>query len=397
MLRDNFKNRKKPPSASEGGSSSTRRPPTSGQPKTGGPAASQSRFSRFEQSEAGRSAVSDAAAAPADSQATLSAKTNAFADELKRRWQSCFNKSRTRSSMAVGTGGGIQGPFTAGETINGIYNIQAPLSKGGMGIVYRAQHLMRDMPVVVKVMLHDRSVDDPAFIKFVQECKIATTIEHPNVVTVYDWGILADTLCPYMVMEFLPGQSLRDLLTTLRKLPVYEAASLLAQTCIGLAQVHAEDVIHRDLKPENLMVTWHDDGTPDGRTLVKIVDFGIAQLQEGVDFTDGGRIMGTLSYMSPEQIEIKGVDARSDIYSMGVVFYELITGRVPFKGNTIWQTMSMHVNDIHEPASNLVSCRNPELVDALILKCLSKQREHRYQSALELADALLEVAAAEQQ
>ncbi|MGH7193229.1 MAG: serine/threonine protein kinase, partial [Candidatus Saccharimonadales bacterium] len=151
-----------------------------------------------------------------------------------------------------------------------------------------------------------------------------------------------------------------------------------------------------DLKPENIMIVFQDDGTPNGTMLTKILDFGIAQLREGVDFTDAGKVMGTLSYMSPEQIEAKPLDPRCDIYSMGIVFYELITGRVPFRGSTVWQTMSMHIQEIHRPASHLVQMNNPDAVDAVIARCMAKNREQRYCSALELGHDLLSLAAMEQ-
>ena len=333
---------------------------------------------------------------PAVHERTLSSEDSAeYAEELRHRWQSSFHKSRPGAIGAGKTVAVPQGQFEPGQTINGLYRIDAPLSKGGMGCVYRATHLQKDMPVVLKVLLQDREPDDPAFQKFVQECKLTMTIAHPNVVTVYDWGILSDTLSPYLIMEYLNGQSLRDALCCMKRLPVGEAAPVLAQACDGLDYVHKEDVLHRDLKPENLMVQLEDDGTAAGKTAVKILDFGIAQLHDGIDFTDGGNALGTLSYMSPEQVQTKPLDLRCDIYAMGAVFYELITGQVPFKGQNAWETMKMHVFDSHVPPSQLVQLRFPEAVDALIDQCLAKDPGQRYSSARALADDLRMLAEAE--
>lgn len=395
MLRDRFKNNRKPvPPASPGGSLSGRQPSAAGSagqpnyPQNAGSAAA----GRW--SDAGLDGVLRGNIVP---EATTSSEAAGYADELKRQWEASFHKSRTGSPETGGPEAASAALFKAGQIFNGIYEIEAALSQGGMGCVYRALHLIKQQPVILKVMLQDRTPEDPAFIKFVQECKIAMTIAHPNVVTVYDWGILTDTLIPYLVMEYLPGQSLRELLCALKTVPLHEAAALLAQACIGLDHVHREDIIHRDLKPENLMVQLEDDGSPEGRMSVKILDFGIAQLHEGVDFTDGGQAVGTLNYMSPEQVQAKPVDLRTDIYAMGIVFYEMITGRVPFKGKNGWQTMSMHVFDTHIPASQLVSIPHADAVDALIQRCLSKDREGRYGSALELAGDLQALAAAEEQ
>jgi serine/threonine-protein kinase len=362
MLRDSFKNNRKPNASAPAG---------------------------------GSHAVSNASAEPRELPEVAASKVAAdYAEDLQQRWQATFSKGRRTSDEAiVHTPTGL---FELGSTLNGIYKIEAPLSKGGMGFVYRATHLIKNVPVVVKVMLHDFEPDDPSFIKFVQECKIALTIAHPNVVTIYDWGILTDTLTPYLVMEYLSGKSLRELLGSLKRLPVADAAILLAQACEGLDFVHKEEIIHRDLKPENIMVLWQEDGTPEGQTSVKILDFGIAQLHDGFDITDHGHVMGTLSYMSPEQIELKPLDLRCDIYAMGIVFYELITGRVPFRGKSIWQTMSMHVHDTYTPASQLISARQPDAIDAVINWCLAKDREQRYPSAQHLADDLFALAAAEQ-
>lgn len=265
-----------------------------------------------------------------------------------------------------------------GHVINEIYQIEAALEKGGMGQVFRARHLVRNIPVALKLMLKDSDPDDPSFNRFVQECKVQINLHHPNVVGVLDWGIMLGSLKPYLVMEYVEGDTLRRVMQKAGTIPPYEAADLLAQVCAGLHSCHRQGVIHRDMKPENVMLVIEND-----RLVAKILDFGIAALQWEKSERSGVAI-GSLGYMSPEQIRGYAVDERSDLYALGCIFYEMIVGRQPFKANGVRNLMAMHVQVPHTPPSQLASFENSEVIDVIVGKALAKKPEDRYQSAADM-------------
>jgi eukaryotic-like serine/threonine-protein kinase len=254
-----------------------------------------------------------------------------------------------------------------------------------MGQVLMAWHLKRDVPVVLKLMLQEVDRDDPNFQKFLKECMLTARIRHPNVVKVLDYGILLDGLKPYLVMEFVEGESMRKLIREARgHLPEHDVARIMVQVCEGLSVVHAKGIIHRDLKPENIMIRtgcWVDDS-------VKILDFGIAQLQRETELNKDRRVVGSLGYMSPERLCNGQVDTRTDIYSLGVIMYEALTGCAPFKGNTAVETMAMHVKAQHVPPSKIVQLVKPQ-VDDIIAKALAKDPSNRYQSVQEMKDDII--------
>lgn len=274
--------------------------------------------------------------------------------------------------------------LTAEETpggliINGLYRLDTLLARGGMGQVVLAYHLERKVPIVVKLMLQEVNREDPAFVKFLKECVVTNRIRHPNVVKVLDYGILLDGLKPYLVMEFVEGESLRKIIREHGRINEFDAARIMQQTCEGLEVVHAKEIVHRDLKPENIMIRngcWMNDS-------VKILDFGIAQLQKESELNKDSRVIGSLGYMSPERLCNGVVDTRTDIYSLGVIYYESLTGTPPFRGNTALETMAMHVKAQHVPPSRLIPLDNPK-VDGIVAKALAKDPDKRYQTIAEL-------------
>jgi eukaryotic-like serine/threonine-protein kinase len=268
----------------------------------------------------------------------------------------------------------------SGAVFHDLYQVHGKLAKGGMGQVMLCTHLRREIPVVMKLMLREADPQDIMFQRFVRECTLTGRLTHPNLVRVMDFGISVDTKKPYLVMEFVEGQSLRQILRAFRTLAPAYIAHILVQTCEGLVEVHGKGIIHRDLKPENLMVR----GVADSKDNVKILDFGIAQLQQDKRFDESGWAVGSIGYMSPEQVRGLPVDLRTDIYSLGLILYEALTGTPPFRGQNPRETMVMHVKAPVMPPSQLVNWENAELLDRICLRALAKSPDDRYQDASEM-------------
>jgi len=274
----------------------------------------------------------------------------------------------------------------AAGTKLGPYEIQSPLGAGGMGEVYRAHDPRLGREVAVKVLLELVANDPDRLRRFEQEARAVGALNHPNIVTVHDVGSHEGS--PYVVTELLEGETLREVL--LRRAPTTrQVLSWVVQAAEGLSAAHEKGIVHRDIKPENLFLTT------DGR--LKILDFGLAKLvsrpstdTETVTVsgpTQAGVILGTVAYMSPEQVEAEGVDHRSDIFSLGIVLYELLAREHPFRRATVPATLTAI---LHETPLEL-SVRQPGLspaVERIVGRCLEKQRDDRFQSARDLALAL---------
>lgn len=286
----------------------------------------------------------------------------------------------SQQPMPAGRFQQIQPCESSGKIINELYLIKGQLGRGGMGQVLLCRRLDRDVDVVMKLMLSEANPDDRKFQRFLQECKAAHRIQHRNVVTVMDYGILLDGLQPYLVMEFVDGFSLRQLLRGRGAITPSEIAEILIQACNGLHEVHGRGVIHRDLKPDNIMIETDDNVIRN----VKILDFGIAQLLRKNIVDDQGLAVGSVMYMSPEQACGKPVDHRTDIYSLGAILYEAICSVPPFRGKNASETMAMHVTAPVTPVSAVASCPHVELVDAICLRALAKNPADRYQTAAEM-------------
>jgi serine/threonine protein kinase len=257
----------------------------------------------------------------------------------------------------------------------GRYRLLGELGRGAMGIVYRAEDPMLNRTVAIKTISVVADPEERAEYekRFYQEAKAAGGLSHPNVVTIYDIGHAGDVV--YMAMEYIEGTELRDLLLRGR-LDAVTAVDLAAQVAEGLAYAHARGVVHRDVKPANIMVPR--DGP------AKIMDFGIARMRASEVKTQTGMLLGSPKYMSPEQLLGGAVDQRSDIFALGVVLYEALTGAPPFSGSDITQIMYQIVNAVPPPPS-AVNSRVSPMLDLIVAKALAKEPAARYPDARELA------------
>jgi eukaryotic-like serine/threonine-protein kinase len=276
-----------------------------------------------------------------------------------------------------------------GTTI-GNYKITAEIGQGGMGIVYLAEHPSLGRKAAVKV-LHARLAAEPNTVsRFFHEARASNAIRHPNIVEAYDYGTLPDGTT-YIVMEYLEGENLAARLSSVGRLPVRLALDFANQAAGALAAAHGKGIIHRDLKPDNLFVT--PDPRAPSSELIKILDFGIAKLAASVDGafshkTHTGALLGTPLYMSPEQcLGVKVVDARTDIYSLGCILYEMLCGTPPFVSEGFGALVNMHINQQPDPLSQRSPDVSPSL-EALVLKMLAKNADERFQSMTEVREAL---------
>jgi serine/threonine-protein kinase len=248
-----------------------------------------------------------------------------------------------------------------------------------MAEVYRAHDRLLDRPVALKVLFPELSVDRAFVERFRREAQAAANLSHPNIVPVFDWG--EDNGTYYIVMEFIDGRPLSSILRTAGPMHPDRAAEIGADVAIALAYAHRHGVIHRDVKPGNVLIT--EDG------IVKVTDFGIARaINTEESLTQTGAVMGTATYFSPEQAEGMGVDARSDIYSLGVVLFEMVTGRPPFMGDSPVAVASKHVRE-NPPTPREINPSVPPDLEAIILKCLAKSPEYRYATGDDLSVDLL--------
>ncbi len=262
------------------------------------------------------------------------------------------------------------------------YHIDAKIGQGGMGKVYKATHVHMDYEVALKVLHQHLSSDQTAVKRFRQEARATAQIRHPNAVAVTDFGVTKDTGTAYLVMEFLEGSDLRKRIKEQKRLDLEESFIIIQQACSALYAAHSKGIIHRDLKPDNIWLCTSAEGI----LQVKVLDFGIAKLKFKADtgtLTQDGMIVGTPYYMSPEQCRGEELDARSDIYSIGVILYEMLTGQVPFHAPTPMGIVLKHAMEAPQPPHEL----RPDLpneIEAVILRLLNKKREDRPASANEL-------------
>ena len=258
----------------------------------------------------------------------------------------------------------------------GNLQIVEQIASGGMGAIYRAEHTALGTPYAVK-LLHASTAEDPTMVaRFRREAVTCSRLRHPNVVFLTDFG-LDPELGIYLVMEFLDGISLGELIDRERRLPIDRAIHLAEQICAALSAAHDFGIIHRDLKPENLMIVAANEGTNDGLERLKVLDFGIVRLQgkEAEKLTGAGLVLGTPEYMSPEQISGKTelVGPATDIYALGALLYEMLTGQPPFVGKTDFQILSRHLLDAVPHASLHRPDLDGTLLDSLISQMLAKE------------------------
>jgi serine/threonine-protein kinase len=282
------------------------------------------------------------------------------------------------------------GDDLAGVTLNDTYAVERPLGEGGMGRVYLARHKrIQQKRVAVKVLHSEFAGRDEVLARFQREAEAAAAISHPNVVTVLDIDVTPRGM-PYLVTEYLEGTDLSDYLKEVKRLDVVDALSIVRQLCRGLAAAHARGVIHRDLKPANVfLVGDFSQGAP-RRLFAKILDFGLSRFNpnEGEQsLTKTGYIMGTPSYMAPEQARGRRVDQRADVYGLGTILYTVLTGRTPFDEETPQATLLAVLNDEPPRPRSLVPTIPPH-VELIIERAMAKEPDARYQDMAELERAL---------
>ncbi len=274
----------------------------------------------------------------------------------------------------------------AGQILGGKYRVDRVLGAGGMGMVVAATHLQLDERIAIKFLLPEALANPEAVARFGREAKAAVKIRGEHVARVIDVGTF-DNGAPYMVMEHLDGRDLASLIHERGAMAAPDAVDAVLQACEALAEAHALGIVHRDLKPANLFMTRRPDGTPS----VKVLDFGISKLTApGADhsMTKTSAVMGSPLYMSPEQMTAsRQVDARTDIWALGVVLYELLTGRVPFRAETLPEICGLILTAEPSPVRNF-SPGVPEGLQAVVLRCLEKDRERRFANVSLVAQAL---------
>ena len=313
--------------------------------------------------------------------------------QCKREWTEgeafCpFDGARLRSPMSSPQ---IRDPLV-GTSLDGRYRIERVLGRGGMGTVYAATVTSLGTPVAVKVLRPVQDDGGMAMGRFEREARSASRLGNPHIVDIRDFGKDATTGLAFLVMEYLDGEDVGGLLGRERVLSVERALHIVLQCCVALGAAHAASIVHRDLKPENLFLVTRGGV----RDFVKIVDFGLAKINDldldgdpGRKLTKTGMIFGTPQYMSPEQCMGKPTDHRSDIYSLGLILYELLTGRVPFDGETFMGVLNQHMVDPPPPMRQVnPSITVPPMLEAVVYRCLDKKARNRPQSMGELAEEL---------
>ena len=275
-----------------------------------------------------------------------------------------------------------------GQVLDGRYRIIAKLGEGGMGEVYAAEHVHIEKRVAVKLLRNEIVQNEEAVTRFRQEARSASSIGHKNIAGIEDFGKLPDGRL-YLCMELLNGQPLNEMLE--QPMEPGRLLNILIQTGHGLAAAHLKGIIHRDMKPENIFVT-HDDS---GQDVPKLLDFGIAKVSQSEGnnhLTKTGTIFGTPFYMAPEQALGQSVDARADVYAVGVIMYEAFCGAVPFEGESFMAILTQHITAEPLPPAQMAANHGrtiPPGVEAIILKAMKKEPEDRYQNMDEMVQALV--------
>ncbi|WP_377889280.1 Stk1 family PASTA domain-containing Ser/Thr kinase [Alkalihalobacillus sp. R86527] len=264
-----------------------------------------------------------------------------------------------------------------GKHINGRYKLLEVIGDGGMAIVYKASDLILDRIVAVKLLRPEFSKDDEFIKRFRREAESATSLDHPNIVSIYDVG--EDEDYHYIVMEYVEGKTLKQSIRDRGALPIVEAIDIIKQIASAIEHAHDNQIIHRDIKPHNILINEYGDA--------KVTDFGIAMAMTSATITHTNSVLGSVHYFSPEQARGGAATERSDIYSLGVVLYEVVTGVLPFSGDSPVSVALKHLQD-RFPKPSLINTSLPKNVEQIILKAMAKEPHQRYENAHELYDAL---------
>ena len=274
-----------------------------------------------------------------------------------------------------------------GLVLDAKYQVERLIGKGGMGNVYEAKHLHMGLPVAVKILHPHLVTDSTAVERFRREARSARTVNHPNAISIMDFGVTSDNVL-YLVMELINGISLQEVLKKETTIESSRAVRIMRQVCLAVDVAHQKSIIHRDLKPDNILILDYGKDTEK----VKVIDFSIAKMKEsGKDpnLTSAGVVVGTPQYISPEQAQGLELDNRSDIYSMGIILYQMLTGNVPFTGKTSAMLLMQHIQA--KPKSpREIKPEIPIRLEQSVLRSLSKQAKDRQQSAAVLAQELEE-------
>jgi serine/threonine protein kinase/formylglycine-generating enzyme required for sulfatase activity len=275
----------------------------------------------------------------------------------------------------------------AGEVILDKYRILEKLGSGGMGVVYKVQHtvLEHNNIFALKMILPQYAADETIYKRFLREVELSMGLIHRNIITIREFGLLPNQ-APYMVMDFVAGRTLQDILKDNWQCDVNHSLEIVRQVLEGLKEAHSRNIIHRDIKPANLIITGESENE---KECVKILDFGLAKLmrQPGQDETVTHSVMGTPFYMSPEQIAGEEIDQRSDLYAVGLIFYEMVAGQKPFQSRNVLEAMYRQFNDpLPKPSQFIPSV--PANVESIIMKAIMQDRASRYQTAQEFLNAL---------
>ena len=264
------------------------------------------------------------------------------------------------------------------RTVGGRYQITGLIASGGMGEVFQAHDRVLDRTVALKILRAGIGSDADFIERFRKEATIAGRLSHPNIVQVYDWGRAEDGSA-FMAMELVEGQNLREVLSGNGRLRPAVAARVAAQVCSALEHARKAGLVHRDVKPENILLTR------DGQ--VKVADFGLSRTMAESRATQAGVLFGTAHYLAPEQVEGKGSDHRADLYALGVVLYEMLTGKTPFEGDTPLVVAYQHVRDkVPRPSAQIAGV--PPALDDIVVRATAREPGRRYASAAEMGDAL---------
>lgn len=275
-----------------------------------------------------------------------------------------------------------------GRPFFGAYHITKLLGEGGMGAVYLAEQNSIDQKIAIKVLQTHVAGSDEIVQRFHREARVISMLTHPNIIRVFIFGRTEDGLL-YLAMEYVKGRSLRDELGG-KPMDEMAAIKIMKQLCSGLSEAHDLGIVHRDLKPDNVLLTEFR-GEP---SFVKILDFGIAKLKEPdgkpqEQLTQAGIVYGTPEYLSPEQAQAHELDQRTDIYSLGVMLYELITGKVPFTAPSPVQILTMHVFNPPTPPSQILPGKVSPAMERIILKAMAKNPDDRYNQAMDMFEDLV--------
>jgi serine/threonine protein kinase len=268
----------------------------------------------------------------------------------------------------------------AGMVLGDRYELIEKIGEGGMSIVYKARCRILDRIVAVKVLKEEFAQDDSFVQRFKTEALAAASLSHPNLVNIYDVGQQDE--CYYIVMEYVQGQTLKELIEREAPLPIEKAIDIAIMICDGLHHAHEKGIIHRDIKPQNVLITEFG--------IVKVADFGIAQAITKKTITFGGNVVGSVHYISPEQAKGEPLTRATDIYSVGCVLYEMVTGQIPYDADSPITVALKHIHD-DIPPIRAVNSEVPVSLEGIIIKAMEKLPQHRFSTAEELRNALLNV------